>query len=51
MLRGNPIDGYYDTRWLTGIYSAQAKIESIVLKATWHLDINTLRTGDADLGF
>ena len=45
MWRGNPVDGYYDTLWLTGICSAQAKVEGIVLKAkvegivlkaTWH---------------
>jgi len=24
------------TRWLTGLWSTQAKVESIVLKAAWH---------------
>ena len=28
--------GYYNTRWLTGLWSTQAKVESIVLKAAWH---------------
>jgi hypothetical protein len=27
---------YYDTRWLTGIWSAQVMVEGIVLKVTWH---------------
>jgi hypothetical protein len=30
-------EGYYDTRsWLTGLWSTQAKVEGIVLKAAWH---------------
>jgi hypothetical protein len=31
-----PVEGYYDTRWLTGLCSTQAKVEGIVPKAAWH---------------
>ena len=41
MWRGTPVDGYYDTRYLTGICSAQARVEGVVLKDTWHLDSNS----------
>jgi len=34
--RVNPVGSYYDTRWLTGLWSTQVKEESIVLKAAWH---------------
>jgi len=34
--RRYPVDGYYNTRWLTRLWSTQAKVESIVLKAAWH---------------
>jgi hypothetical protein len=34
--RGYPVEGYYYTRWLTGLCSTQAKVEGIVLKAAWH---------------
>ena len=27
--------GYYDTHWQTGLWSTQAKVEGIVLKAAW----------------
>jgi hypothetical protein len=30
------VDGYYNTRWLTGLWSTQAKVEGIMLKAAWH---------------
>ena len=30
------VEGYCDTRWLMGLWSTQAKVESIVLKAAWH---------------
>ena len=33
---GYPIEGYYDTCWLTGLWSNQAEVEGIVPKATWH---------------
>ena len=29
-------EGYYDTRRLTGLWSTQAKVEGIVVKAAWH---------------
>jgi len=28
--------GCYNTRWLTGLWSTQAKVEGIVLKAAWY---------------
>ena len=31
-----PVEGYYDTLWLTGHWFTQAKVEDIVLKAAWH---------------
>jgi len=31
-----PVEGYYNRRWLTGLWSTQAKVEGIVLKAAWH---------------
>jgi len=31
-----PDGGCYDTRWLTGLWSTQAKVEGIVPKATRH---------------
>jgi hypothetical protein len=34
--REYPVDGYYDTRWLTGLWSTQAEVEGIVLKVAWH---------------
>jgi len=34
--RGYPVEGYYVTRWLTGLWSAQAKVWGIVLKAAVH---------------
>jgi len=34
--RGYPVEGYYDTRWLAGLWSTQAKVEGIVVKAAWH---------------
>jgi len=34
--RGYPVEGYYDTRWLMGLWSTQAKMEGIVPKAAWH---------------
>jgi len=33
--RGYPVEGYYDTLWLMGFWSTQAKVEGIVLKAMW----------------
>jgi hypothetical protein len=31
-----PVEGYYNIRQLTGLWSTQAKVEGIVLKATRH---------------
>jgi hypothetical protein len=31
-----PVEGYYDTCWLTGLWPTQAKVEGILLKAAWH---------------
>lgn len=39
-MRGTSIEGYYDTRWLTGLWSAQAKVQGIVLKAVRHWGSN-----------
>jgi len=30
------VEGYYDTHWLTGLWSTQAKVEAVVLKVAWH---------------
>jgi hypothetical protein len=35
-----PDEGCYDTRWLTGLWSTQAKMEGFVLKAAWHWGSN-----------
>jgi hypothetical protein len=35
-VKGYPDECYYVTRWLTGLWSTQAKMEGIVLKAAWH---------------
>jgi len=34
--RAHSDEGCYDTRWLTGLWSTQAKVEGTVLKAAWH---------------
>jgi hypothetical protein len=31
-----PVEGYYGTCQLTGLWSTQAKVEGIVLKAAWY---------------
>jgi len=36
MWRLYPEEGCYDTRWLTGFWSTQAKVEGTVPKAAWH---------------
>ena len=36
MWRVYPVGGCYDTRWLTGLWSTQARVEGIVPKAAWH---------------
>jgi hypothetical protein len=35
-VEGYPDEGSYDTRKLTGLWSTQAKVDGIVLKAAWH---------------
>ena len=40
MWRGQPVEGYYDTCWPTGLWSTLAKVEGIVLKAAWHWGSN-----------
>ena len=35
MWRAYSNEGCYDTCWLTGLWSTQAKVEGIVLKAAW----------------
>jgi hypothetical protein len=34
------------TRWLTGLWSTQAKVEGIVLKAAWHWGSNSSVVND-----
>jgi hypothetical protein len=31
-----PDGGCYDSHWLTGLWSTEAKVEGIVLRAAWH---------------
>jgi hypothetical protein len=33
---GHPLEDYNDTRWLTGLWFTESKVEGIVLKAAWH---------------
>ena len=35
MWRVQPDESCYDTCWLTGLWSTQAKVEGILLKAAW----------------
>jgi len=35
-VEGYPGEGYYNTCWLMGLWSTQAKVEGIVLKAVWN---------------
>jgi hypothetical protein len=32
------VEGYYDTRRLTWLWSTQARVEGTVLQAAWHWD-------------
>jgi len=34
------VKGYYEKCWLTGLWSTQAKVEGIVLKAAWQWGSN-----------
>ena len=36
MWRAYTDEGCYDIVWLMGLWSTQAKVEGIVLKAAWH---------------
>ena len=36
MWRVYTVEDYYDTYWLTGPWSTQAKMVGIVLKVAWH---------------
>jgi hypothetical protein len=38
--RGHPVEGYFDTSCLTGLWSTQAEVKGIVLKAAWHWGSN-----------
>ena len=44
-VKGQPDEGYYDTAWLTGLLSTQAKVEGIVLKAArnWSNDCSVVK--------
>jgi len=44
--RGYPDEGYYGTRWLTGLCFTQAKVKGIVLKAGWHWGSDSSATFD-----
>jgi hypothetical protein len=52
--RGYPDEGYYDTQWLTGLWSTQPKVESIRLKAAgyWGSDSSVVndRLGEILVG-
>jgi len=39
-VEGTSVERYYDKRWLTGLWSAQAKAQGIVLKAARHWGSN-----------
>jgi len=42
--RGYPVESHYDTCWLLGLWSTQAKVEGIMLKAVWHWGSDVYRT-------
>ena len=46
MWREYPDEGCYDTRWLAGLCSTRAKVESIVLKPVWHWGSNSSVVND-----
>ena len=39
-MEGTSVEGYYDTRWLTELWSTQAKVQGIMLKAARHCSSN-----------
>jgi len=41
-----PDEGYYNTLWLMGLWSTQAKVEGIALKAAWHWGSDSSVTND-----
>jgi len=46
LLRVYPDGGCYDTHWLTGLWSTQAKVEGIMLRAAWHWGRNSSVVND-----
>ena len=46
MWRGYHVEGYCATRWLTGLGSTLAKVESFVLKDAWHWGSNSSVVND-----
>jgi len=40
-VEGTPCRGLLHTQWLIGLWSTQAKVEAIVLKAEWHWGNNS----------
>ena len=45
-VEGYPEEGYYNTLWLTGLWSIQAKVEGIVLKAACQWGSDSSVTND-----
>jgi hypothetical protein len=45
--RGHSLEGYYDTCWLAGLWSTQAKVDSIVLQVAWHCGSNSSVVNDS----
>jgi hypothetical protein len=43
---GTPVEGYYDTRWLTGLRSTGGQMEGIMLRAAWHWGSNSSVVND-----
>ena len=41
MWRGYTVEGYHDIHWLAWLWSAQVKVEGIVLKAACHWGSNS----------
>jgi hypothetical protein len=44
--RAYPEEGCYNTGWLMGLWSTQAKVEGTVLKAAWHWGIESSVVND-----
>ena len=45
-MEGHSVEGYYDTRWLTGLLSTQVKVDGIVPKAAWQWGSNSSAVND-----